>query len=95
MFIILLKFSANKSAAGQYMDSHNAWIKKGFEDGVFLLTGTIQPKQGGGVIAHGVTRGELQERVNADPFVAKDVVAAEIIEITPGKTDERLSFLQG
>jgi hypothetical protein len=31
--------------------------------------------------------------VNEDPFVAEDVVRAEILEITPAKADERLGFL--
>ena len=31
MFVILLKFSANKSRAGQFMDGHKNWIKRGFD----------------------------------------------------------------
>jgi len=31
--------------------------------------------------------------VEADPFVADDVVTAEIVGITPGAADERLTFL--
>lgn len=95
MFIILLKFSSNKGKAGEFMDGHNTWIRRGFDDGVFLLTGTIQPKLGGGILAHNTTLAALQDRVNEDPFVAEGVVSAEIIEITPGKTDERLAFLNG
>jgi hypothetical protein len=37
----------------------------------------------------------LQVRVNGDPFVAENVVSAEILEITPSKTEERLQFLLG
>lgn len=94
MFVVLLKFSNNKGQAGQFMESHNAWIKRGFEDGVFLLTGSIQPKLGGGILAHGSSLPELQARVNDDPFVVHDVVKADILEITPGRTDERLDFLR-
>jgi len=94
MFVVLLKFSNNKSQAGQFMEDHNAWIKRGFDDNIFLLTGTIQPKLGGGILAHRASRAELQSRVNDDPFVIHDVVSAEILEITPGRTDERLAFLR-
>lgn len=93
MFVILLKFSENKSKTGEYMDEHNQWIKKGFDDGVFLLVGSLQPNMGGSVIAHNVSLAELQERVNDDPFVAENVVKAEILEIDPKKADERLNFL--
>lgn len=95
MFVVLLKFSTNKSQAGEFMAGHNAWIQRGFDDGVFLLVGGLQPNAGGGIVAHSTTLAELQDRVNADPFVAQDVVSAQILEITPAKTDQRLAFLLG
>jgi uncharacterized protein YciI len=93
MFIVLLRFSSNRSKAGQFMDGHKEWIKRGFEDDVFLLAGNLQPQLGGGIVAHNTSRSELQSRVNEDPFVAHDVVSAEILEIAPSKAAERLEFL--
>lgn len=95
MFIVTLKFSDNKGQAGQFMDGHKEWIKRGFDDGVFLLTGNLQPNQGGGIVAHNTSLPALQARVNDDPFVAKNVVCAEILEISPARTDRRLEFLVG
>jgi uncharacterized protein YciI len=93
MFIVLLRFSANKGEAGRHMDGHKAWIARGFDDGVFLLVGNLQPQSGGGIVAHRTSLAELQARVNADPFVVEDVVKAEIVEITPSRADERLGFM--
>ena len=93
MFVVLLRFSDNKAAAAQHMAGHQEWIKRGLDDGVFLLVGSIQPGLGGAVLAHNTSREELQKRVDEDPFVAQDVVTAEVIEIAPGMADERLSFL--
>ena len=93
MFIVLLKFSGNKGQASQFMEGHKEWIKRGFDDGVFLLVGNLQPNSGGGVVAHNTSLSDLQSRVNHDPFVAEDVVRAEILEIAPSRTDERLAFL--
>ena len=93
MFIVLLKFSDNKEQAGHFMGGHKAWIRRGFDDGIFLVVGGLQPNQGGGIIAHNTTLGDLQDRLNDDPFVTENVVTAEIIEITPTDTDERLRFL--
>ncbi len=95
MFVVTLKFAANKAAAPRLMEGHNAWIRQGFEDGVFLLTGSMQPALGGAVLAHGISRTEIEARVAADPFVAEQVVSAEILEIAPGRLDERLAFLKG
>lgn len=95
MFFVQLRFSSNKSQAGQFMEEHKDWIKRGFDDGVFLLSGSLQPNLGGGIVAHNTSLPDLQDRVNEDPFVAQDVVSAEILEITPSRTDERLEFLNG
>jgi uncharacterized protein YciI len=95
MFIVLLHFSDNKSKAGQFMDGHKEWIKRGFDDGVFLLAGSLQPNLGGGIVAHNTSLPDLQGRVNSDPFVAENVVKAEILEIAPSRVDARLEFLLG
>ncbi|GGS78297.1 hypothetical protein GCM10010156_41220 [Planobispora rosea] len=93
MFVVLLRFSDNRSAAGQHMAGHQEWIKRGLDDGVFLLVGSIQPGLGGAILAHDTSLDELESRVRADPFVVEDVVSAEIIEIAPGMADDRLKFL--
>jgi uncharacterized protein YciI len=95
MFVVTLKFSDNKGQAGQFMEGHKEWIKRGFDDGVFLLVGSLQPNLGGGIVAHNTLRSDLQSRVNEDPFVAENVVRAEIFEIAPSRVDERLEFLRG
>lgn len=93
MFIVLLKFSSNKGQAGQFMDGHKDWVKRGFDDGVFLVAGSLQPNLGGAIVAHNTSPAALQSRVNDDPFVAEDVVSAEILEVTPLNADGRLDFL--
>ena len=95
MYIVFLKFSDNRAQAGEFMDGHNAWLRRGFDDGAFLLAGSLQPGLGGAVIAAGMSREDIEQRVGEDPFVAENVVSAEIHEIAPGMTDERLQFLVG
>ena len=93
MFIVLLRFSTNRDKAGAFMDAHRDWITRGFEDGVFLLAGTLQPGVGGGILAGKASLEELQARVNDDPFVAADVVTAEILEMAPSRAAEQFQFM--
>ena len=95
MFIVLLKFSDNKSQAGEFMRGHDEWIRQGFDEGVFLLVGSLQPDLGGGIVAHNTSLAELQSRVSSDPFVVENVVSADIFEIDPKKADDRRGFLIG
>jgi uncharacterized protein YciI len=93
MFVVLLRFSGNKRQAGEFMEGHKQWIERGFDDGVFLLAGSLQPNLGGGIVAHNTSLSALRSRVNDDPFVAANVASAEILEIAPSRADERLKFL--
>lgn len=94
MFVVVLKFTGDKAQASQHMEGHMLWLKRGFEDGVFLLAGSLPAGLGGGILAHNTSLEELQARIDGDPFVAENVVRAEILEISPSRTDERLAFLR-
>ncbi len=98
MFIVLLRFSDNKSQAPAFMQGHKDWIKRGLDEGVFIVVGSLKPTNesgngGGSIIAHNTSLEALQARVNDDPFVTENIVTAEILEISPNQTDERLKFL--
>ena len=93
MFIVLLTFADNRAQAGELMDGHNAWIARGFEDSVFLLVGSLDPGRGGAIVAANTSREALEQRLNDDPFVAENVVNAEILQISPARAESRLEFL--
>jgi len=93
MFVVTLNFSENKARAPELMEAHKAWIAKGFDEGLFLMVGSLQPNAGGGILAHNATRAELECFVGEDPFVQENVVSADILEIEPARLDDRLQFL--
>lgn len=93
MFIVLLKFSEEKARAPEFMAGHNDWLKRGFDRGLFLMAGSLQPQIGGGILAHNCTRTELDAFLGEDPFVQQNVVAPDILEFSPAKAEERMAFL--
>ncbi len=93
MYLVLLKLDPQRPRTPQLMAAHRDWLQRGFDDGVFLLSGSLQPPPGGAVLAQGGTRAELQARVADDPLVAAAVAQAEIIEIQPHQADPRLACL--
>ena len=94
MFVVFLKFSDNRDQTEQYLDGHMAWLKRGFDEGVFLVAGRLQPDLGGGIVASNTSQSELESRVSDDPYVANNVVTAEIYEMAASMVDERLEFLK-
>lgn len=93
MFFVSLTFASNRAAAPHFMAGHKDWLQRGFTDGVFLLSGSLAGGAGGAILAHATSRDDLESRLKQDPFVSEGVVEADIIEVTPGATDERLAFL--
>ncbi|MYM96043.1 hypothetical protein GTP81_02795 [Rugamonas sp. FT107W] len=93
MYIVLLRFSANKSQAPAHMAGHREWLQKGIADGVFLLAGSIRPGLGGAILAAGPSPEALQARIDQDPFVVHDIVKAEIIDVDPNHAAEGLALL--
>ncbi|MGQ9368970.1 YciI family protein [Azospirillum sp. ST 5-10] len=93
MHIVLLNVSDDRAKAGAFLDGHREWLRRGFDDGVFLLAGSLPGGRGGAILAHGLSLAELSERVNADPFVVERLVQPEILTITPSMTDPRLKAL--
>lgn len=92
MFIVQLRFSKNKAQMSRLMEAHRQWVDQGFREGVFLIVGTLAPRAGGGIVAHNTSLAQLKQRIKRDPFVAEDVVAPEIVKITPART---IKVLQG
>ncbi|MCY6379954.1 YciI family protein [Hoeflea prorocentri] len=92
MYAILLKFADNRSNAPLFMEGHNAWIKKGFTDGIFQCVGSLDTG-GGFVLAHGEDQEGLSQRVQEDPFVENNVVTAEVHRIDVKRTVPELAHL--
>jgi uncharacterized protein YciI len=77
MHIILLRFTDNRQNAAQHLPGHKAWLKRGFDEGAFLLAGSLGSDLGGAVLARGNSVANIQDRVNEDPFVREKIVSAE------------------
>lgn len=93
MYVIHLRFSSNKGDAPTHMSAHNEWVQSGIERGLFALVGSIRGGGGGTILASNVAEDELEAFVALDPFVANDVVRAEILAIDANHVDPRLGFL--
>lgn len=93
MYVVLLRFSSGKDKAAEFMAGHQEWLDRGFAENVFLMAGSLAPGLGGAVLARGVSRQSLDERLREDPFVAEGVVATEVHEVAPARACEQFAFL--
>jgi hypothetical protein len=85
MFVVPLRF-VDRTKAPQYVDGHDAWIKCGCD-------GSVCPNAGGAILAHN-TRLPTLKRVCWNIRSSRKRGRADIVEIGPGRSDERFAFLR-
>lgn len=93
MFIILLTYTKPIDEVDLWIEPHKRWVAEGFDDGVFVLSGGQNPRAGGCILAIGDDRERIAARAAQDPFVLHGVAAVQVIEVRPGRLDERLALL--
>jgi uncharacterized protein YciI len=93
MFVALLTYVRPIEEVDAQLEAHREWLKAGFDAGVFVAAGRRNPRTGGVILAHGVTREVLQKLVDADPFTTSGVATYEIVEFSVTAADPRLAFL--
>jgi len=80
MFVIELIYKADLSEIDAHMAAHVVFLKKYYASGNFLVSGRQVPRDGGIILAVGANRGQIAAIVNEDPFVARGLAEARIIE---------------
>ncbi|MGE7391106.1 YciI family protein [Streptomyces sp. NPDC004126] len=91
MFIMELSYTAPIEAVEEQMDAHLAWLDGYYASGVFLASGRKVPRDGGMILARGVSRGEIEAIAAGDPFVVAGVCAYRITEFIASKTSADLA----
>jgi uncharacterized protein YciI len=83
MFIILLRYKKDIAEVDIYLSAHREFLKKYFENGVFLISGRKNPRDGGVIIALGDKREEIVSIIENDPFYINHIAEYDIVEFIP------------
>lgn len=80
MFILSLTYIAPTEAADKHMEAHMAWVKSGYEQGLFIASGRKIPRTGGVILSRGERAG-LEAMCAADPFTVHGIAEYDITEV--------------
>ncbi|MEU9252153.1 YciI family protein [Streptomyces sp. NPDC048270] len=94
MFVMELTYTAPLEAVEDHMDAHIAWLDGHYAAGVFLASGRKVPREGGMILAGGVSRAEIEEIAAGDPFAVAGVCAYRITEFLATKTSADLATVR-
>ncbi|AQT75331.1 MULTISPECIES: YciI family protein [Streptomyces] len=94
MFVMELTYTAPVEAVEDEMDAHIAWLDGYYAAGVFLASGRKVPRDGGVILAAGVSRAEVEKIAAEDPFSVAGVCAYRITEFMATRTSADLSAVR-
>ncbi|KJY20699.1 MULTISPECIES: YciI family protein [Streptomyces] len=94
MFVMELTYTAPLEAVEDEMDAHIAWLDGHYASGVFLASGRKVPREGGLILARGVSRAEIESIAAEDPFAVAGVCEYRITEFIATKTSADLATVR-
>ena len=90
MFIVLLRYTRPLDEIDRHMPEHVAYLRQCYAASVFVASGRREPRDGGVILARGVTREQLEGILDLDPFVVAGVATYEVIEFRTSQHDPAL-----
>ncbi|GAB2784571.1 YciI family protein [Halomonas shantousis] len=95
MFIVSLEYVMAPEAVEPHRMAHMAWVRAGFEQGVFIASGRKEPRTGGIILARISSRKRLQAILEEDPFIVAGVARYELVEFMPTTVGTGFEALKG
>lgn len=92
MYIVLLTYKRPLSEIDRYGTEHVAFLDRYFQAGKFIVSGRQNPRTGGVIVAHKVTKEELEEILKEDPFHQHQLADYQITEFIPVKYAQEFKF---
>ena len=92
MFVIELLYKAPLADIDAAMAAHVKFLKKYYAAGNFLVSGRKIPRDGGIILAVGKDRAEIEALMKTDPFVARGLADARVIEF---RASQKADDIQG
>lgn len=90
VFILNLKYKKPIKEIEKNREIHWRYLEKYYGNGTFLLSGRNLTMTGGFIIAKGVSRQEIENIIQEDPFLYNGLVEYEVNEFTATKSQPGL-----
>ncbi len=94
MFVMELTYTAPIEAVEEELDAHITWLDTYYASGVFIASGRKVPRDGGIILAAGVSRAEVERIAEEDPFTIAGVCSYRITEFIATKTSSDLAAVR-
>lgn len=91
LFVIDITYVKPLEEVEQRLAGHLDVLARGYDEGMFLLSGRKNPRTGGVILARAETREQVEALLAADPF--HEVARIDVIEFNATKAASELAHL--
>lgn len=93
MIIIELTYKVPLEEIDANLDAHATFLEKYYASGNFIASGRKVPRDGGIILANGISKEQANEIIKGDPFYQKGFADYKITEFTATKKAPQLTSL--
>ena len=93
MFVIELTYRADLSRIDAAMPAHMRFLRKHYAAGRFVVSGRKIPRDGGIILAVGVSREEIEAIAREDPFVQQGLADVRVVEFRVSQRAPKIDAL--
>jgi uncharacterized protein YciI len=83
IFVITLTYRCPLEAIERHLEPHRNWLAVHYRAGRFLLSGPLEPRTGGLILAQGDNRAAVEALLADDPFSIHGLAAYDIKAVNP------------
>lgn len=83
LFVMMVTYTAPIEKIDETLDEHRTYLKKGYENGFLVASGSQNPRIGGVIIGKFAHKDEALSFSQKDPFVLKGLASYAITEFQP------------
>lgn len=84
-FLIEITYTAPLAEIDRHLPAHRAFLQTGYDTGRLLLSGPMNPRTGGVLIARASSRTEIEELFRQDPYQVAGAATYRFVEFNPVK----------
>jgi len=95
VFVIHVRYVRPLAEVDAHVEAHRAWLDEHYRQGHFLMSGPLEPREGGVIIAYGRAREDVESWLPRDPFARAGVAEYEILEFRPARVHPSMPFPLG
>lgn len=85
MLLALLYYKASPEEMEPYVKGHISFLEEAYAQEAFVVSGQMMPDKGGIILSPLTRKGEFEQILRKDPFIAHDLVSYEIIAFEPSR----------